>query len=220
VELLGNLPERLTKGSVGEQVCELVRVHHTLRDLGSSIGASLAPDDSASGRARLIAYLLLQVGRVVHTDELMIVAGIGDYPRRIRELRTQLGWPIISGLTVMDLRADGLAAGIHPPDLPTPMVPEEYLLIEADRDKLAPARWTLGTKLRSGTESIKAKIGNYFRANMNQRITSEELRYVSGNNSEWTVATRAFRETENWNIRSRCFGDGDMPPGIYVLGGD
>src|SRR4051812_36647451 len=101
-DLFGELPDRLKTGTVVEQVGELVRAHHLLRDLGSSIGAALAPDDSNSGRARVLSYLLLQVGRVVHTDELMIVAGIGDYPRRIRELRTDHGWPIISGLSVMD----------------------------------------------------------------------------------------------------------------------
>lgn len=59
--LLADLPQRLETGTVGEQVCELVNVHHHLRDLGSSIGASLAPQDSDSGRARLIAYLRAQV---------------------------------------------------------------------------------------------------------------------------------------------------------------
>jgi hypothetical protein len=65
---------------------------------------------------------------------LECVAGIGDYPRRIRELRTDHGWPTISGFSVMDLRADELNAGIAAALLPTPMVPEEYLLIEDRQD--------------------------------------------------------------------------------------
>lgn len=48
-----------------------------------------------SGRARVLEYLKLKVGRKVTKEELIIVARIHDYPRRIRELREE-GWDILS----------------------------------------------------------------------------------------------------------------------------
>jgi len=48
-----------------------------------------------SGRARILEYLRIKVGQVVTKEELIIVSGIHDFPRRIRELRDQ-GWQIVS----------------------------------------------------------------------------------------------------------------------------
>lgn len=48
-----------------------------------------------SGRARVLEYMKLRVGQVVRKEELIIVSGIHDYPRRIRELR-EAGWDIVS----------------------------------------------------------------------------------------------------------------------------
>ena len=217
-KLFADLPERLRTGTVVEQVGELVRAHHLLRDLGSSIGAALAPDDAGSGRARVLSYLQLQVGRVVHTDELMIVAGIGDYPRRVRELRTDHGWPILSGFSVMDFRANSLSAGIAVAQLPTPMVPEEYLLIEKRQDAQAVQRWQLASEIRTSDLTVKQKIEKYFRSNVGQRITIEELRYVSNNKTEWASQVREL--AQNYKIKSKFQGDPSMPAGIFVLMSD
>ena len=215
IELLHDLPERLAHGTVGEQVNELVQVHHHLRDLGASIGAALAPEDSGSGRARLIAYLRAQVGRIVHTDELMIVAGIGDYPRRIRELRAQHGWPIISGLAVRDLKSlpasrEALKA------VPSGMAPDEYVLLEDRRDKDAPERWTACGEMRGSTVSARALVRDFFEKFPGQRITAEELRYLVGNKPDWTAAV-----TDMVNAGSVIGGADleaqDAPPGIFIL---
>jgi hypothetical protein len=48
-----------------------------------------------SGRARILEYMKVKVGQVVTKEELIIVSGIHDYPRRIRELR-DAGWDIAS----------------------------------------------------------------------------------------------------------------------------
>lgn len=215
IELLHDLPQRLAHGTVGEQVGELVQVHHHLRDLGASIGATLAPDDSDSGRARLIAYLRAQVGRIVHTDELMIVAGIGDYPRRIRELRAHHGWPIISGLAVRDLRLlpvskEALKA------VPAGIAPDEYLLLEDYQDRDAPLRWTACGAMRDPAAAPRSLVRDYFERFPNQRITAEELRYLVGNKTDW-VAGIADLLASGRTIDGAELAAKDSPPGIFIL---
>jgi hypothetical protein len=217
VELLEQLPERLKAGTVGEQVCSLVEVNLQLRELGASIGASLAPRDADSGRARLLAYLRHQVGRIVHTEELMIVAGIGDYPRRVRELRADHGWPIISGMAVRDMRAEDQSqpfpAGLELSN----MAPEEYLLIEDKIDPGAIRRWNIARAIRERSDDPQSALLAYFQDSPGQRITAEELRFVSGNENGWPAIVRDLA-LQGHDIRSRPFGALDLPPGIYIYG--
>lgn len=217
IELLGDLPERLRTGTVGEQVCSLVEVNLHLRALGASIGSSLAPSNSASGRARLLAYLRDQAGRIVHTEELMIVAGIGDYPRRIRELRADHGWPIISGLAVRDMRADTASRVSNDKgDQPSSMVPEEYMLIEDLCDFDATRRWKEAANLRDQAPNPRAAVLAYLRRAVGKRVTAEELRYVAGNSSTWPAAVRSLRE-DGWPIAHKGDGKSNLPSGIYIL---
>jgi len=215
IELLHDLPDRLAHGTVGEQVGMLVQVHHHLRDLGSSIGAALAPHDSDSGRARLIAYLRAQTGRIVHTDELMIVAGIGDYPRRIRELRAHHGWPIISGLAVRDLRS--LPASREAlRSVPTGIAPDEYLLLEDHRDEQAPERWTAAGRMRDPAVAPRGLVRSYFEQFPDQRITAEELRYLVGNKTDWISGISDLLETGRV-IEGADLAASDTPAGIFIL---
>jgi hypothetical protein len=217
IQLLHDLPERLAHGTVGEQVGELVQVHHHLRDLGASIGATLAPDDSDSGRARIIAYLRAQIGRIVHTDELMIVAGIGDYPRRVRELRTLHGWPIISGLAVRDLRAlpaskEALRA------VPAGIAPDEYLLLEDHQDLEAITRWTACGTMRNLGAAPRSLVREYFERFPDQRITAEELRYLVGNKTDW-VSGIADLLASGRTIEGADLAASSSPAGIFILRG-
>ena len=217
IELLTDLPERLQHGSVGDQVGELVQIHHHLRDLGASIGAALAPEDAGSGRARIIAYLREQVGRIVHTDELMIVAAIGDYPRRVRELRAELGWPIISGMAVRDLRLLG-AHGETPGSPPTTMAPEEYLLLEDRQDRAAPERWRVCGEMRESKSASALLVRRYFEAFPGQRVTAEELRYLVGNRSDWTGAITEL-VVGGLNVKGADLAGGGVPAGIFIFMG-
>jgi hypothetical protein len=215
IDLLNRLPERLETGTVGEQVGALVEVNLNLRELGASIGAALSPGEGDSGRARLLAYLRHQAGQIVHTEELMIVAGIGDYPRRIRELRTDHGWPIISGMAVRDMRAeDSSTAAIAILQLSN-MAPEEYLLIEDRRDPLAVERWKSAAHVRDRHKHPIDAVADYFRRSPGQRITAEELRFVAGNTNGWPALIRSLRQ-DGMLIRARVFGQPDLPAGIYL----
>ncbi len=218
VGLLHDLPERLRTGTIGEQVSSLVEVNLHLRALGASIGASLSPENSGSGRARLLAYLRHQVGHIVHTDELLIVAGIGDYPRRIRELRADHGWPIISGLAVRDMRADAVAARKRDRGVEqvSKMSADEYMLIEDTCDPDAIRRWSHAVAIRDQTSDVKSAVLAYLRQAPGKRVTAEELRYVAGNSSTWPAAVRELR-SEGWSIASKDAGAEDLPWGLYVL---
>jgi len=216
VTLLVALPEKVRIGSVHEQVSALVEVQHYLRDLGASIGASLAPEDSDSGRARVLAYLRSQVGRIVHTDELMIVAGIGDYPRRIRELRTKFGWPIISGMAVRDLRADARSNRRHVEQIPGNMAPDEYLLIEDVPDPTAVARWQNAGRLQTKDGQTKSALLKYFLQAPGSRVTAEELRYVANNHGGWPASVRSLVE-DGWQIATHNPRKNAIPFGIFIL---
>ena len=47
-------------------------------------------------------------------------------------------------------------------------------------------------------------------------MTAEELRNVSGNDPNWPKAVRSLR-AEGMEIRSRVFGDSDLPAGMFIL---
>ncbi|NMC44990.1 MAG: HNH endonuclease [candidate division Zixibacteria bacterium] len=57
-----------------------------------------------SARDRIRAFLENNVGRIVTTHEIRKIAGISDYPRRIRELRDQEGMQIRSHRDRPDLK--------------------------------------------------------------------------------------------------------------------
>lgn len=60
--------------------------------------------DKGSGRAKIRAFLEANVGKVVTTQQISEVAGIRDYPRRIRELRNEEGMQIQSYKDRVDLK--------------------------------------------------------------------------------------------------------------------
>ena len=87
IELLEQFEERLRTGTLREQVHDLVPAHFHLRDLGSSLGELV---EESSSRARILRYLRAYQGEVIDGDELMVVSGISEYARRIRELRNAI----------------------------------------------------------------------------------------------------------------------------------
>ena len=101
VELLQDFERRLESGDLRSQVKDLVQAYELLRDMGGSL---MDGSDTKSGRDRILAYFKKYVGEVLTGGELMVVAGINEYPRRIRELRLEYGWPILSGVTLTEIR--------------------------------------------------------------------------------------------------------------------
>lgn len=101
MSLLTDFRSRLNDPDLRDTVLSLIPVFHRLRDLGSS----LLPGAGALGaRDRIIAYLCRYPRQVIAGDELMVVSGIAEWARRVRELRVQFGWTIYSGVTFQQWR--------------------------------------------------------------------------------------------------------------------
>ena len=87
----------------------------------------------------------------------MVVAGISEYARRIRELRVELGWQILSGVTVADMLANASDDDRGEIDSLPKMKPDEYLLINTEQDRDAAHRWESGQRHSQTAEPLHAR---------------------------------------------------------------
>jgi len=217
-QLLDNFLELQDDPELRTKVRSLIPVVRGLRNLGCSlIPAHLA--DSA--RERIIVYLKQYAMTLVDGDELLIVSGIGEWARRVRELRVQFGWLICSGVTFKEMAeqdpenaADiGQQLGI---DL-LQIRPDQYVLVSAEQDRDAAHRWNLLNTIRRKKTGVKAKLLEYFRANVGKPISLEELKYLAGKANEWPRRARELRTEDGWPVVTRMQGRSDLPVGSYVL---
>jgi hypothetical protein len=203
------------------KVRSLIPVMQGLRSLGCGlIPAHLA----ASARDRIIVYLQKYPMTLIDGDELLIVSGIGEWARRVRELRVQFGWLICSGVTFKEMAdADpesaaeiGTALGIDPQLIR----PDQYVLVSTEQDRDAAHRWNMLNTIRRKPLGVKAKVLEYFRANVGQPVSLEELKYLAGSANEWPRRVRELRTEDGWPISTRMQGRTDLPVGTYVLDED
>ena len=213
IELLTNFERHLAEADLRDQVRRLVPANHLLRDMGVSL---LPNGNELSARERILAYFRRFPGQVIDGDELMVVAGISEYARRLRELRVEEGWPIMSGITAREMRDAQDEEGLPGEDAAPAMRPDQYMLVEDRQDRDAAHRWNMANQIRRSTAGARDKILRYFRANVGKQITSEELRYVA-NISDWPRRARELRTEDGWPIVTRFTGDPTLPAGIYVL---
>ena len=73
--------------NIRDRVLSLVPAVDALRELGKSL---ISEDLTLPARDRLLKYFRLYPLTVLNHKELAIVAGISDWPRRVRELRADL----------------------------------------------------------------------------------------------------------------------------------
>jgi hypothetical protein len=152
----------------------------------------------------------------------MVVSGISEYARRLRELRVQLGWWIYSGKTIRQIAADA-----EPDELeamtkslgrdPKKIKPDEYVLWREDEDRDASHRWNLSNAIRKKKIGVKAKILEYMLANVGKTISGEELRYLANDKKEWPRRTRDLRTVDGWPVATKMSGRPDLAVGEYVL---
>ncbi|HEY7811270.1 MAG TPA: HNH endonuclease signature motif containing protein [Allosphingosinicella sp.] len=184
------------------------------------LGTTFVPGHR-SGRARILAYLKIHVGQVVDGDELMVVGAISEWARRVRELRVQFGWPIVSGVTMSELRESLIEEGVADETLPEEMRPDQYLLERDEQDVSAKERWEVTNGIRRGNGSVREKILALLRHYVGQPIHSEVLRYVAGHEvSEWARRTRELRTEEGWPVVTKSTGDPSLAVGFYRLAKD
>jgi HNH endonuclease len=211
MQLLQDFEQKLLDDNLRRQVRSLIPANHTLRDLGSSL---ITEEEAVSARDRILAYLRKYSATLLHGDELMVVAGIGDYPRRIRELRVEIGWPILSGQALKAMLEEGENVNhINIDDAKT----DTYILLEDKQDRDSAYRWNIANEIRKSNLSVKEKILAYLRENVGHRVTGEELKYLAKDKSEWARRVRELRTEEGWPVVTRISGMPSLPVGIYLL---
>lgn len=157
-----------------------------------------------SALKRLEFYFVQHAGIVISTRELEVVSGISEYGRRIRELRVQYGYKI-------------LTRNSNDPNNELSLKPSEYLLVDAEPDKTAARRWHIANHIRKEVKGgSKVRILKYFLENIGQPLTSEEIFYVAGV-SEFGRRIRELRTEEGYPIKTKFTGRPDLKLGEYVL---
>lgn len=215
-DVLNNFSVHLETEELRPKVLSLVPAFHLLRDLGSS----LINENIPAARDRIIFYLRKYPRKIIHGDELMVVSGISEWARRVRELRVEFGWAIISGVTAKELAEADAEAGIVTTFDGRPlssMKPEEYVLTQDELDRDAAYRWNIANAIRKSEGSVKDKLLRFLRSNVGASVTGEELRYVANDKTEWARRTRELRTEEGWPVVTRSQGRPDLPIGVYVL---
>ena len=156
-----------------------------------------------SATKRILGYLKLFVGEVIEGEELMVVSGISEWARRIRELRVQEGFLVSTGNSRQDLK-------VH-----------QYVLEQLAPDADAARRWKLANSIRTKSGPAKARILAFFRANIGRAVHGEEIRYVAREGtSEWARRLRELRTEEGWPVYGQKTGRPDLSMSQYVLEAD
>ena len=213
-ELIKNFESELRSEELRDKVLALVPIFHSLRDLGKS----LIPEEQASAaRDRIRYYFIKYPQTVISGDELLVVSGIQEYARRVRELRVQFGWKIASGVTIREMSED------EDNTLPENLVgikTSQYVLLNTEQDRDAAHRWNLANEIRKEKGSVRNKILKFLRANVGHGVTNEELRYVAKYRTEWARRVRELRTEHGWPIATHSTGRPDLSVGVYVLEAD
>ncbi len=171
----------------------------------ASLGIYSNPETAKVGaRERLRFYLLENVGQVIEAKELEIVAGISEYARRMRELRIQDGYKIITGASSSE-------------DFTIKLKPSQYILLDTKPDRKAASRWHIANRIRKENQGgSKARILKYLKGFVGEVITSEELLYVA-RAKEYGRRIRELRTEEGYAIATNLTGRQDLKMGEYVL---
>lgn len=217
-KLLRKFEGKLSDTDLRPKVIALIPAVHALRDIGSSL---IDRGDAFAARDRILFYFQKYSRTLIAGDELMVVSGIDDWARRVRELRVEFGWWIFSGVTFQQLLADdpsqatelGAMLGTDPGSIK----PDQYVLVREEQDREAAHRWNVLNSIRRKDMAVKDKLLEYFRENVGRPVTGEELRYLAKNRSEWARRSRELRTQEGWPIVTRQQGRADLPIGSYVL---
>ncbi|MEX2443847.1 MAG: hypothetical protein WD492_09595 [Alkalispirochaeta sp.] len=178
-KILEEFEKKSISGDLRGRVIALIPAFDAIRQIRKSL---VAKGLQKSARDRLLAYFLEYPRMVLSEKELAVVAGISEWARRVRELRVEFGWKIITGMTASqmmnaeelsesDIDWDGLA-------------PNDYALIDVKQDRDAAHRWNVANEIRKGPGGSRQKILEYLRKNVGKQITGEELSYVA-QSTEW-----------------------------------
>lgn len=216
--LLDDFSEKLAEPDLRTKVLALVPAVYALRDMGASL---IDKADAPAARDRILHYFRRYPQTLIEGDELLVVSGISEWARRLRELRVQQGWWIFSGVTFRQMLADDPSQLEELRDLlhsdPAKMKPDQYILVKNEEDRDAAHRWNMLNSIRKKKTAVRDKLLEYFRGNVGRIISGEELRYLAGDRNEWPRRTRELRTEFGWPVVTRQQGRTDLPMGSYLL---
>ncbi len=213
IDLLTNFEAELRSKDLRRKVLSLVDAYRLLHDLGSSL---IPAEIAKSARDRILCYFRKYPSTIIDGEEIMVVSGISEWARRVRELRVQFGWSIISGVTAKEMLREESPLVINGVEI-SEMKPNQYFLASPEEDKEAARRWHVANDIRKGRGGSKDKIIEFLRQNVGQPVSGEELRYAANDKSEWARRVRELRTENGWPIVTRNTGRPDLPVGMYVL---
>lgn len=189
--------------SLRNKVLLLVEMDGRFRELGVTVAAQHYPD-ARSARERIRLYLIENAGAVIEGRELAVVSGISEYARRVRELRVEQGYRILTGAS-------------NDPNSGVSLRPEEYLLVTTEADADAARRWIIANRIRKGGQGSKTRLLLYFQEMVSRIVTTEELAYIAKSTTEFPRRVRELRTEEGYPIATRFTGRPDLRMGEYVL---
>ena len=196
---------------IRERVLRLVDLY----DAVVAIGKSILPEASKiSARDRILKYLQLYPGIIISYKELMIISAISEWARRVRELRVQYGWKIVTAHSLKDMMAEGETIPFLGLELADP---NDYVLIDTKQDREAAFRWNTANSIRRKNLSVKDAILEFLKLNVGKPVSGEELRYVANEATEWARRVRELRTEQGWPIATHMSGRPDLVVGEYVL---
>lgn len=209
---LNTFEESYESDDLRTKVQSLVPVFLQVRKLGTS----LIPNGlKISARNRLLIYFKKYPKVIINEHELALVAGISEWARRVRELRVQFGWKIMSGVTFSEMIKD---SNFFDYDYDFQKINvNDYILIDTKQDKEMAFRWNLANEIRRKNDSVQNKILLLLRKNIGKEVTGEELRYVSKGKTEWARRVRELRTEKGWPITTKNTGRPELPVGVYLL---
>jgi hypothetical protein len=214
IELLTDFESSLANADLREKVLDLVEALRKLRDLGSSvIFFEFGENDAKSARNRILLYFQKYPRKIIHGDEIFVVSGIQEYARRIRELRVEFGWQIVSGETAKEMIKEGDLEIDNSDEIKS----DTYILLNDQQDREAAHRWNIANEIRNEKINLQGKLLKYFRENVGKKITGEELKYIAGRGQSWPRRIRELRTEEGWPIKTKISGRPDLPIGYYIL---
>lgn len=211
--LLRDFEQELERASLREKVQRLVPARAKLAKLGISL---VPAGTTISARERLLRYFLKYPLTLIPREELMVVAGIDEWARRVRELRVEHGWSIVTGDTAREMSREGEELPLKAAELEKAGA-FDYVMVSTEQDKEAAYRWNTAKQIRNQGTSVRDKLLLYLRTHAGTRVTGEELRYVAKGSTEWARRVRELRTEYGWPIATRFSGRPDLPVGMYVL---
>lgn len=175
--------------SLDKQVAAVARIFALLRELSQESVALVLTEKSGAGR--ILQYFEAHVGEPIPRSHLEVVAGISEFPRRIREWRVEFGWPIAE------------ESG-------------HYTLKNSVADEKSADHWRTLNRVRRTKGSARDNILKLFHAlPLGTVVTTEDLRYVTHGKDMRRV--RELRTELGWKILTRNTGRPDLGSGQYVL---